>query len=949
MTHKSSPHAEPHSVADAGTLKAALLRFALSTATTTYSETEFIAQWLACFGWTETPRGATVPAELSVVENAKRTTRSVALLWNDRGVLVEVTKPTVMALAPLWGSLLRACLQLDPMPRYVVVTNQRELHLYDLKRDKKDPRLRIRLTELPKHCEAFPFFETEWKPGTTPKITNGDKVSRDVADLVAQLYRSLVSAHPRRRDDVIKFTLQCITAMFSEDIGLLPNNYFTSLLYDGAKHGDVEKRIGDLFRAMSTPNVQGRVVRYFNGGLFTKTVTLPLDDDQLAALTRAAESDWRFVDPHIFGSVFQGIMGDAERHASGAHYTAIDDIMCVVGPTIVEPWRKRLRDAGSLSELLDLRAELLAFRVLDPACGSGNFLYVAFQELYRLDTELLARILKFSSAQKRINWSAGVPTTNFYGIDKNDFAVALAKVTLNIAKKLAFDERKAIALESSGQAVMEIDPSLPLDNLDHNIRCADALDTDWPEVEAIVGNPPMLGDRKIRGELGKEYLERLQRTSGVVGVVNLSCYWFRRAHDRLPARGRAGLIGTSGMRVGKTRVATLDYIVSNGGTITNAVSSRVWPGEAATDVSMVNWVKGHDAGPYHLTVDGEVLTVPTIHTHLQLHADVGDAKDIAANAKSLSMRGVTFGHDAFVVQTMSPLVSLRRSKLVRPVAASNRMLLGTMTSEPEYCVHLGAFGTEQAARAASRDAVDYLKVSVYPDIHKQATASDKTAHYASWLQRWWQPLYFREDFFAAMPRTTARLIVCPNVLERPIYEFLSTDFVPTDTMQMFAFDDDYSFGILQSDHHWQWTVANGGKISERMRYTADVWKTFPWPQAPSEAHIARVAAAARALRAERRRLMEENAWSLRALYQAADVPGAHPLKEAHAALDEAVSAAYEMALGSEVLTFLLELNQCVAEDEEAGRAVTGCGLPKGFKRGDPRWSSTDSIEPPPIV
>ena len=152
-----------------------------------------------------------------------------------------------------------------------------------------------------------------------------------------------------------------------------------------------------------------RVVPYFNGGLFTDVVTLPLGDAQLMALTKAAEANWTYVDPHIFGSVFQGIMNDAERHASGAHYTAHDDIMRVVGPTIVEPWRKRIVAATSLKELTELRKELLAFRVLDPACGSGNFLYVAFRELYRLDTELLVAHARVAvDAAGKLSWNGGI-------------------------------------------------------------------------------------------------------------------------------------------------------------------------------------------------------------------------------------------------------------------------------------------------------------------------------------------------------------------------------------------------------------------------------------------------------------------------------------------------------------------------------------------------------------
>jgi hypothetical protein len=217
-----------------------------------------------------------------------------------------------------------------------------------------------------------------------PSTCMGCRVETD-DDVLANVSSDLAALYDR-----VKRTL--ILAMFAEDIGLLPQSYFTSLLYDGARNGDVEERLRELFRLMSTREVPGeRAVPFFNGGLFTNPVTLPLGDAQLSALTKASEANWTFVDPHIFGSVFQGIMTDAERHKSGAHYTAHEDIMRVVGPTIVEPWRLRIRAAKTLGELFDVREALFKFRVLDPACGSGNFLYVAFRELYRLDTELLAR------------------------------------------------------------------------------------------------------------------------------------------------------------------------------------------------------------------------------------------------------------------------------------------------------------------------------------------------------------------------------------------------------------------------------------------------------------------------------------------------------------------------------------------------------------------------------
>ncbi len=940
----------PMSVRSTGALKSELRRFVLDVAggyKGRDAAREFTSRLLQCFGWSEGQApDASMPAELSIVSEGERTTRDVALLWNARRVLVDVVKHDVM-LDFAWKGLLSVCLQLNPVPQYVILTNQRDVQLYDLGRDREAPRLSIALDDLPKYSEAFPFLSTGWTPGTLPKIINVSKVSREVAELVARLYTSLKEQHPKQEREVVQFTLQCILTMFAEDIGLLPQEYFTSLLYDGARSRDVETRLRELFRLMSTRDVPTpRAVPFFNGGLFTNPVTLPLGDAQLAALTKASEANWKYVDPHIFGSVFQGIMNSAERHKSGAHYTAHEDIMRVVGPTIVEPWRQRIRGAKSLTELLDARAALLKFSVLDPACGSGNFLYVAFRELYRLDTELLARIREFPSTQgqgkAKVTWGVGIQTSNFFGIDINPFAVELAKVTLNIAKKIAFDERREIAADLVGQMELDVDPSLPLDNLNQNIVCADALFTAWPEVDAIVGNPPFLGDRRIRRELGADYVRKLQNESGADSVVDIACYFFRRAHDRLREGARAGLVSTSGIRVGKTREASLDYMVANRATITNAVSSRTWPGESAVNVSMVNWVKGPAEGPFDLIVEDVLYSVPRIATHLQLHVDVSEAASIVRNEGGSSM-GVIFGHEAFV--STSPGFPPPGSPGVRPMAGGDDLLRGKLPTSPDYCINLADSADEAAARASARAAYDHLKTHVYPWMKARVDSKKETNDYTTWLRKWWKPQKPREGFMAELARRS-RMLVCPNVVSRPVFAFISTAFVPNPSLYVFAFDDDYTFGIVQSGLHWAWTKAKGGRVRADIKYTTPVWTTFPWPQEPSGREVVAVAEAARNLRRVRETLMTDNGWSLRALHQAAQVAGPHPLKDAQAALDEAVRTAYGMPFDQEAAEFLLELNKLVTEDEVAGHKVQGPGLPDGTDPKDPRITSDDCIKPP---
>ncbi|MCG8556049.1 MAG: N-6 DNA methylase [Proteobacteria bacterium] len=928
----------------------ALRRFALRTAAGYRGRDRaesFARDLIGCFpGALDTREGAgpVFSHSFPVVDAGKRAKRSVSAYWPARRVVVDVVERDMM-LDAAWSEVLRACLQMESEPQYVVLTNQRDLRLYDLARDRSEPRLGIALDEIPKYSEAFPFFEADWVPGATPRIINVDKVSKEVAELVAKVYRALKAKNPDRGDDVIRFTLQCIVAMFSEDIGLLPKEYFTTLLYRAAEDGNPEEKLGELFRAMSSEEKNDSGIPFFNGGLFRDPATLKLGEAPVRAITKAAEANWTFVDPHIFGSVFQGIMDDDERHASGAHYTAREDIMSVVGPTIVEPWRERLTAANTLKELKKILSELGNYRVLDPACGSGNFLYVAFRELYRLETEALCRAYEYASAQKgesQVSWASSIRTTNFFGIDINPFAVELAKTTLNIAKKIAFEERKATVVEMFGQGFLEVDPSLPLDNLDETLVRADALFTDWPQADAIIGNPPFLFGTQVREELGDAYLRRLSdRFPSVRGDV--CAFWFRMAHQRLPPGGRAGLIGTSAIRFGVTREVGLDFIVANGGTIVEAVSSRPWPGVATVNVSIVSWVRGPAEGPARLHIGPRRHLLERIPPHLQLHADLSEARDLHPPTGSTT-EGIKLGSPGFQIDDRGALAELVAEGAVRPLAAAGDLLAGR---PPRNVVWLADIPDEASAMQAAPRAVQFLRARVLNEIKSRANDPKRPKHYVRWLERWWEPLDPR-NAFRRLTTHLSRVVTCSQVQSRPIFVFMSTRFVPTNTFQLFAFQDDYSFGVIQSSLHWAWTKAKGGRLTERIRYTSKVWKTFPWPQEPSQEEVVSVADAARALRATRDRLMAENGWSLRALYQSAEVAGPHPLKEAQSVLDAAVERAYGKPKDQEAAEFLLELNLALAEDEVAGHQIQGPGLPAGLEPKDYRWFSTDCIEPPPL-
>ena len=214
--------------------------------------------------------------------------------------------------------------------------------------------------------------------------------------------------------------------MFSEDTGLLPADFFTELLDDCLNNGSSYDLIGGLFRQMNTPQpaLGGRFqpIRYFNGGIFRIVDPVELTKDELRLLREASGEKWSKIQPPIFGELFQSSMDQGERHAYGAHFTYETDIYKVVHPTIVRPWRERIERAKTLKELLSLRDELLNFHILDPACGSGNFLYVAFRELKRIEMELLHKIhSEFESARQKIGTASLVTLKQFHGIDNNAF------------------------------------------------------------------------------------------------------------------------------------------------------------------------------------------------------------------------------------------------------------------------------------------------------------------------------------------------------------------------------------------------------------------------------------------------------------------------------------------------------------------------------------------------
>jgi len=553
-------------------------------------------------------------------------------------------------------------------PRYVVLCNFDEFWIYDFDAQVHEPVDRVPVADLPDRHAALNFlFPRAFQPLFSH---NWVHVTREAARDVAHAFNSLV-ARGEDRVRARRFILQCVVAMFAEDIGLLPQDLFTRLLDECRRGASSYDLIGGLFRQMndSSPARAGRYagVDYFNGGLFAKVDPIELTPPELGPLFAAAnENNWGYVQPIIFGTLFEGSLGKAERHALGAHFTYESDIQKIVRATIVRPWEERIAAARTAAELLALLKELRRFRVLDPACGCGNFLFVAYRALRELEQRLLLRLFALEKRQfGKIGLASGMSPRSFFGIDVNENAVETAKVTLMLARRLAHRAAEKFwadhADELPGQDThsLEFERDLPLDNLDANILCADALFTPWPEVEAIIGNPPFQSKNKMQQEFGVEYVQKLRKAyPGIPGRADFCVYWLRRAHDHLKPGCRAGLVGTNTIRQNYSREGGLDYIINNGGTIVEAVSSQPWSGEAAVHVSIVNWVKGEQDGPkmlFQLTgMDREgpwkKQPLSTINSSLSFGTDVSSAKRLSANAQARACyQGQTHGHEGFLL------------------------------------------------------------------------------------------------------------------------------------------------------------------------------------------------------------------------------------------------------------------------------------------------------------
>ncbi|MBN8982051.1 MAG: class I SAM-dependent DNA methyltransferase [Rhizobiales bacterium] len=855
-------------------------------------------------------------------------------------------------------------------PRYVVLCNFDELWIYDLERQLNDPVDKVDVTDLIDRYSALNFL---FPHNPKPHFGNDrEAVSTRAATQMAELFRLLTRpVRPKKKNDPAitreqaqRYLLQLLIALFAEDIDLLPKNIIEALVEDCLqKNMSSYDLLGGLFQQMNNPKSasHGRYqgVRYFNGGLFSKIEPIELTSFELeliGANDGAAQQNWSKVNPTIFGTLFQKSMDAEEQHKRGAHYTSEADIQRIIEPTITRPWLNLLEKAETAKSLVKLRSELHQFRVLDPACGSGNFLYVAYRELARIEAKILLKIREVMPEEEfasKIDTALGISPKQFFGIELDPFGAELAKVTLMLAKKLAIDELNQTLQLDDESFSLHADAALPLDNLDKNIKNADALFEKWPSVDAIVGNPPYQSKNKLQKEYGLSYVNKLRDAyPEVSGFSDYCVYWFRKAHDHLMDGQRAGLVGTNTIRQNYSRESGLDYIVQNKGTITEAVSTMDWSGPAVVHVSVVNWIKGPEPGLKRLYLqegndpdDGWSYTdLEVIPSSLSSSLDVTSAVALSANsARGGCYQGQTHGHEGFLLDADKAKSVLHKhpeySKVLFPFLIADD-LIGEIDARPTRYV-IDFLGLTLLEAQKFKELYKRVESKVLPDREKAAKDEKKknkaalaenakakvNHHHEKFFNNWWQLSWAREDLLRSIQKLP-RYIACGCVTKRPIFDFVSSKIHPNAALQVFPYSDDYSFGILQSSLHWRWFVERCSTLKSDFRYTSNtVFDSFPWPQKPTLAAISAVAKAAVELRDMRAAARTKHKLSLRELYRTLDLPGEQPLKKAQEKLDKAVMAAYGMKSDEDPLRFLLDQNHKLAKLEKKKIAIQGPGLP----------------------
>ncbi len=755
--------------------------------------------------------------------------------------------------------------------------------------DLRDPAIRERL-------------RTIWTdPLALDPSKHAAKVTREVAEHLAALAKSLEEdGHPPQQ--ISTFLQRSLFTMFAEDVGLLPDGAYTDVLTRLKESPEgFPITISNLWKDMASKEEWSvalmQKIAYFNGGLFEEATALPCNAQQIALLIGAAKPDWSDVEPAIFGTLLERALSPQERHKLGAHYTPRSYVERLVKPTVIDPIRDRwnavktaaaqFTESGdntkAIAAVKDFHHELCRIKVLDPACGSGNFLYVTLEHMKRLEGEVLELLEVLGDEELTFEMEAfKVRPSQFYGLEINERAVAIAQLVLWIGyfqwhkKTTGNADTKDRPLLPKQQTIVQQDAVLAFDeetfrkDADGNTLCiwdgrttkphpvtgkevpdesaqipvydySNPRRAEWPEADYVVGNPPFIGASRMRDALGDGYTEALRKAwkKDVPESADFVMFWWEKAAQllRLGKIQRFGFITTNSIHQTFNR-RILEKHLSNDKTPINiayAIHDHPWVDTvdgAAVRIAMtvatndeslgeLNRVrKESEIGDGELAVDLETQSGKIV-ANLKIGADLTSAIPLESNL-NISCPGVKL-HGAGFIISEKEANELDQDGSLRKNSYIRPYLNGKdLTHHSRKAMVIDLFGlTESRARSDAPTLYQHLLTSVKPS--RDQNKRD------SYRLKWWihgEPRTELRKSLANLPRYIATI----ETSKHRFFTFLDQSILPDNRLVNFALDGAIEFGVLSSTLHINWCLAQGGRLEDRPVYTKTrCFETFPFP------------------------------------------------------------------------------------------------------------------------
>jgi hypothetical protein len=744
-----------------------------------------------------------------------------------------------------------------------------------------------------------------------------EKITEDLAEqfaAIADVMRTHGDGWSSMR--IARFLTRLIFALFVEDVGLLPRigenggagiGAMSYIIRHTAEAPEGFKPVLTyLFKAMAgeQSDFMMKPVPFFNGGLFRAAdgsddgtdvldITMMGEHAPIDILEKVSAADWSAVNPAIFGTLFERALDAGKRAQLGAHYTKESDILLVVDPVLMQPlnryWEETIAKAAPLlaqlaegtaltpkqaqearDQLKHLHDEMMArlenTRVLDPACGSGNFLYVSLRALKDLEGRIRALFAPLGLPFRDV-----VTPRQLSGIEKDEFAAKLAHVVVWIGYLQWRYEHEGEILHPYNPRLWDHDQHpqvLPnpiiQDRLNEGdldrILCADAIlrydadgkpyEPEWVEADVIMGNPPFLGGKRMRSELGG-YVDDLFTlyANRVPAEADLVCYWYEkaRAHIERTQAKRAGLLATNSIRGGANR-AVLDRVKQTGD-IFMAWSDREWTLEgAAVRISIIGF---DDGAQKTYTLNG--APVDHVNSDLQNTIDATKAQSLPENY-GLAFMGITpagpfdiTDQRAQVMLAAQNASGVSNADVVRPYRNADDIV---QRSRKAWTID---FGTEMSEEDAARYELPYAYVNLVVRPERLASKQPQREK-----DKWWIYTRSRPEMRDAT-KSLSRYIATPLVSKHRIFVWLDPHIIPSNSLDAIAREDDYFFGILHSYAHEIWSLRLGtwlGKGNDPRYTPTTTFETFPFPYPPGtenfdDPRVQAISAAAKMLHEER--------------------------------------------------------------------------------------------------